>query len=107
MSFVMDVECSAPAKRGGGSAKAPKVETAEQIVLDAELRSKRAIAIQKARVRHRLQMAKGWVRFFSTEQMILVLKMEDFFEKHGYLGVHWYRQLGDMLVKAGFSRKEL
>lgn len=79
----------------------PKDGSVEAIVQRSEQEARRLVDRNRRQVEVRLREVQAVIGKMTTEQMVLVLNMESFYKRNGYLGLHWYRQLGRMVRMAG------
>jgi len=68
----------------------------------AQKAEKKAEQVRKAaytRAKNKIDEVKMYFNLMSTDEMTLLLKIEDFATRHAYLGKHWMRWMNGIIVK--------
>lgn len=62
---------------------------ADGVEKKASKKAEREAIVCKRRAEKRLTEVQQYLNLMSTDEMILILKIEDFLTKHTYIGRHW------------------
>lgn len=79
------------------------IEWADRVVRRADVKATQDVAIVYRRAVKKLAEVQMYLNLMSTDEMILILKIEDFLTRHSYIGKHWMKMMGRLVDK--YERK--
>jgi hypothetical protein len=81
----------------------PVLAWADKVEKEADRLQRREERVVFLKAKRRIDEAKMYLVLMSTEEMQLILKIEDFATRHTYLGRHWMNVMKNLVGK--YARK--
>jgi hypothetical protein len=77
----------------------PVLAWADRVEKEADRLEKRECRVEFLRAKKKLDDTRMYLGLMSTDEMILILKIEDFLTRHTYIGRHWMHMMKNLVAK--------
>jgi hypothetical protein len=81
----------------------PVLAWADRVEKEADRLAQRECRVEFLRAKKKVDEAKMYLCLMSTDEMILIMKIEDFLTRHTYVGRHWMTVMKNLVGK--YARK--